>query len=537
LISTDTMKTTVFLQEENSGKTHQVDLPCVLGRMKEVDLSIPDPTVSQRHALMSFSEGRVWIEDLHSTNGVFLNGIRILDRTPVKAGDKIVLGHTAFSYVQEEAEPFEKTVVIHSLDHHRESRLDYDRFKLIHEITTQLSENHDIKSLQKNLAARLKEIFHHDRGCLALFQEDGSLKSILSESAMDALPVSSSIVERVFRCKESLVLSDAMEDASLKEQESIISHNIRSALCAPLLYHGRIYGLVYLDRNVPGAYNEQDLEVLRTIALIVAPLVENARLWSELKEHYDQAVSSLRETEAKLIEREREAAYVRLAQAMAHEIRNPLMGIGGLARRMLQSETPCPEQDRLHSILGLAERVEDVLKEVDEFVKLPEPELRMERIDQSIQKCIGEHSQEWNRTRIRPLLEVHTTHLLVPIDSGLFSHAIAMILKEIMPGMPEDSDCRVSIYDRGKEIAIVIGEGGMEKCTGEIYDEEIKRKPWSMGLFLNIAHKIISDHAGRMLFDPHGRSAYPTMITLPRNIRMQSAPDISRRATKASFSE
>lgn len=537
MISPDTMKSTILLQEKDSGKTHKVNLPCVLGRMKEADLSIPDPKVSHRHARMFFSEGKVWIEDLESTNGVFLNGKRILDRAPVEVGDKIVLGHTTFSYVQEEAEPHEQTVILHSLDHREEVRLDYDRFKLIHEITIQLSENQDIRTLQKNLAARLKEIFHHDRGCLALFQEDGSLKSIFSEPEIDSLPVSRSIVERVFQCKKSLVLSDAIGNASLKGKDSIISHSIRSALCAPLLYHGRIYGMLYLEREVPGAYNDQDLEVLRTIALIVAPLVENARLWSELKEHYDQAVCTLKETEAKLIEREREAAYVRLAQAMAHEIRNPLMGIGGHARRILQSETVCPEQDRLHSILGLAERVEDVLKEVDEFVKFPEPELQMERIDQSIQKCIEEHSQEWNKSRIRPLLEVRTTHLLVPIDSGLFSHAISMLLKEIIPGMPEDSDCKVNIYDHEKEIAIVIGEGGMEKCTHEIYDEEIKRKPWSMGLFLNIAHKIISDHGGKMLFDPDGRSPYPTVITLPRNTKMQNAPDINRLAANPLLSE
>ncbi len=63
--------------------------------------------------------------------------------------------------------------------------------------------------------------------------------------------------------------------------------------------------------------------------------MENARLWSELENRYASAMETLKKTQARLIDMERTAAYVRLAQAMAHEIRNPLMVIGGLVRGKL----------------------------------------------------------------------------------------------------------------------------------------------------------------------------------------------------------
>lgn len=516
----DTMNRVLSFQEQPHGRVHRVELPCVLGRGKESDLSLPDATVSHRHALISLREGRIWIEDLHSTNGVFVNGIRILDRTPVTVGDTITLGTTSLRYIEEEAQPVDETIILHALRQDQEPGLDRDRLKLIHEITAQLSENQDIQALQENLSVRLKEIFHHDRGCLALFQEDGSLQPLLSQTNMDTIPLSRSIIDRVFRNRESLMLSDAMGDASLQEQESVIALKIRSALCAPLIYRGRIYGLVYLDRNVPGAYNEKDLELLKTIAFILAPLVENARLWSQLKEHYDQAMATLRATEAKLIQREREAAYMRLAQAMAHEIRNPLMGIGGLVRRMLQKEGGSPWEEKLRTILGLAERVEQVMRDVDAFVRFPEPELHLERIDEAIGQCLQECAHHWQEKGIHPVLEIRTTQLLVPLDRQLFTHAFSLLLKEMLPGIPEESPCTLTLQDHGREIAVLAGEAAMEKCTGQLYDQELKRRPWSLSLFLNIAHKIISDHGGRMFFDPEGNSPYPFLMTLRRTIPM-----------------
>jgi pSer/pThr/pTyr-binding forkhead associated (FHA) protein len=63
-----------------------------VGRSAGCQLSLDDPLVSRRHALLVVSRDGVTIEDLQSRNGVILNGQRIGGRTPVKAGDKIVIG-------------------------------------------------------------------------------------------------------------------------------------------------------------------------------------------------------------------------------------------------------------------------------------------------------------------------------------------------------------------------------------------------------------------------------------------------------------
>jgi predicted component of type VI protein secretion system len=63
-----------------------------VGRSAGCQLSLDDPLVSRRHALLVVGRDGVTIEDLQSRNGVIVNGQRIAARTAVHAGDKIVIG-------------------------------------------------------------------------------------------------------------------------------------------------------------------------------------------------------------------------------------------------------------------------------------------------------------------------------------------------------------------------------------------------------------------------------------------------------------
>ncbi|MGH8237690.1 MAG: FHA domain-containing protein, partial [Steroidobacteraceae bacterium] len=46
----------------------------VLGRQAECDLQLTEGHASRRHAKLFFAEDAVWVEDLNSANGTFING-------------------------------------------------------------------------------------------------------------------------------------------------------------------------------------------------------------------------------------------------------------------------------------------------------------------------------------------------------------------------------------------------------------------------------------------------------------------------------
>ncbi len=63
-----------------------------LGRDPVCELQLEDEAISARHAKFSFHHGQWWIEDLHSTNGISLNAIKLTTATVLTNGDEVRCG-------------------------------------------------------------------------------------------------------------------------------------------------------------------------------------------------------------------------------------------------------------------------------------------------------------------------------------------------------------------------------------------------------------------------------------------------------------
>ncbi len=79
----------------NPGKTFDLtQIVAIIGRDASADIAVSDVEVSRQHARLSATESGFTIEDLASTNGVFVNGVRITAPTDIKDGDVIGIGQT-----------------------------------------------------------------------------------------------------------------------------------------------------------------------------------------------------------------------------------------------------------------------------------------------------------------------------------------------------------------------------------------------------------------------------------------------------------
>jgi len=86
---------TVHLAFEGVSREYQQSR-VVLGRGRDADLQLDDPNVSRMHAVLYWEEDRVYIKDLGSTNGTFVNS-RPVTSGPVKDGDVIGVGSLKIS--------------------------------------------------------------------------------------------------------------------------------------------------------------------------------------------------------------------------------------------------------------------------------------------------------------------------------------------------------------------------------------------------------------------------------------------------------
>jgi len=84
----------IIAPEAPAGRTMEVRRTLVAGRGDTADFALDDGFASERHARFDNTEGRLWVDDIGSTNGTFVNGERIAQRTPLTAGDTVRIGGT-----------------------------------------------------------------------------------------------------------------------------------------------------------------------------------------------------------------------------------------------------------------------------------------------------------------------------------------------------------------------------------------------------------------------------------------------------------
>lgn len=65
---------------------------CIVGRVEGCDLVLDDASVSRRHARFFEQDGRTWVEDLGSTNGVMLGQEELSEARPLLEGDLLTIG-------------------------------------------------------------------------------------------------------------------------------------------------------------------------------------------------------------------------------------------------------------------------------------------------------------------------------------------------------------------------------------------------------------------------------------------------------------
>src|SRR5258708_6467153 len=64
-----------------------------LGRSRGCGIVLADPCISRVHALVAVRSGRVYLQDLRSSNGTFVDGERITGEQEITEGDRISIGN------------------------------------------------------------------------------------------------------------------------------------------------------------------------------------------------------------------------------------------------------------------------------------------------------------------------------------------------------------------------------------------------------------------------------------------------------------
>lgn len=100
---------TLFIEDIQGGRTHTHQFPggeLVVGRSRErCDIVLPADNVSRRHARLYTADNRCYVQDIGSSNGVFVDGVRIRDVREVEPESRIRIGDYILYIATGAAEP------------------------------------------------------------------------------------------------------------------------------------------------------------------------------------------------------------------------------------------------------------------------------------------------------------------------------------------------------------------------------------------------------------------------------------------------
>ena len=88
----------VIVDGPNVGREFELSGATVVGRDQSAGLVVDDPEASRRHASLSVEGDTLTVEDLGSTNGTFVNGVKLAAPKRLDPGDVIRIGSTDLRY-------------------------------------------------------------------------------------------------------------------------------------------------------------------------------------------------------------------------------------------------------------------------------------------------------------------------------------------------------------------------------------------------------------------------------------------------------
>lgn len=227
------------------------------------------------------------------------------------------------------------------------------------------------------------------------------------------------------------------------------------------------------------------------------------------------------ELELRAEESERLAALAQIASGMAHEIRNPLMAVGGLLKRCQRHLPPdSPVFRYIPAIQENVRRMESMVQEIDEYL--------------CYVRSSGEHWEEINLgsvvepalARLKEASDLTAIHLEAPVppnlkiqgDKASLVEMLFQLLKNGVEAMPQGGLLRLEVGQEGDQIVLRLsdtGQGIAPEHLPSIAHPFFTTKMTGAGMGLTKVYMIASRHRGQIEVESRPQQGTTFTVRLP----------------------
>jgi signal transduction histidine kinase len=323
------------------------------------------------------------------------------------------------------------------------------------------------------------------------------------------------LFQQVLQQLEGVCVADTLEDYQVKKSPALSSivrqFGVRSWLIEPVLYQGRLLGIVELHdcHFPPHEWQPGELDLVKAIATQIGAALIQAESFANLEE-LNQQLEALDRTRSNLI------------AITGHELRTPLSTIQ-VCLESLSTEPDMPwelQQVMLNTALADSERMRKLVQDFLTLSNLESGRVEWHPESLNLQECID---LALSRLRTRPISEAPPT-IKTQIAANLpLIRADGDWLVEVLAKLI-DNACKFTVpsgyinikadYNSNKMVEVTIADTGrgiepnrLEIIFDRFYQEEgaLRRTTGGTGLGLAISRQIVNGWGGKIWAESRGK--------------------------------
>ncbi len=335
------------------------------------------------------------------------------------------------------------------------------------------------------------------------------------------LKVGEGIAGWVVKTGRPVVSQDVSKDKRFSDKyDKKTGFKTSSMICVPLIAKDEPIGaLQVINKKSKKPFTQADFKLLTGMAQQIAVAMENAKLYQRLEEDFALTTQELKITQEKLIRSERLMAMGHLVQGVAHEIRNPIMTIGGFAQRLKKElEEGHSLQNYVDAILQEAIRLEKLVKQVREFMNVQSATLTMDKIPPVVDEVIKIFQPLAKRQEVQVVKEIDGKTPLINMDSAQMVTALSNIVENALESMSEGGTMTLGVNRQNNNVLITVRDTGCgipAEQLDAIYDPFVTSKTRGAGLGLTMVHQIMINHQGEIKISSQLEKGTIVILRLP----------------------
>lgn len=211
-------------------------------------------------------------------------------------------------------------------------------------------------------------------------------------------------------------------------------------------------------------------------------------------------LTDFRKMQNEIIQAQQLAAIGEMAASVAHEIKNPLAGIGGAIEILRDTFSEGdPHRDVMDDILGEVKRLDNTIRDLLSFSRPWSPDLSSGDLGEIAERIVSVYQEQERPNGVEFAVHQNSSNLEVPVDPWLCEKILWNLLENAHHAMSDGGQIQVEIERVPGYVRISVqdaGHGISSENIDHVFRPFFTTKNRGTGLGLAICKKIMDAHAG-----------------------------------------